>query len=171
MEGTWDSVKVPRLHLSSECRSREPAAALRAGNKEGKGSLSSSSGSGIGLDFLAWVFPLLSLGPYLASSLVLGSAFWTFRRPTCPGRLEEPTCQTCTLEPQGPVTLQSPLGVLGSPLPPSSLFLHLECTHLLAETHPLECLHTHHTQGPLCQASPCHLLDSSPQGFTLGSHQ
>lgn len=170
----WDSVKVLRRCMSSACRSWAPTAGL-GGNEDGRGSLFSSSGSGIGLDFLAWVFSMssavLSWGPCLVSSLVLGSAFWTFRRPTCLGRSEEPTCQTCTLGPLGAVTLQCPLGVLGSRLPPSSPFLHMECTHPLAETHPLGCLHTHHTQGPLCQASPCHLLDSSPQGPTLGSHQ
>ena len=41
----------------------------------------------------------------------------------------------------------------------------------LEETHRLGCFLTCHTQGPLCQASPCHLLDSSPQGSTLGSRQ
>lgn len=86
-------------------------------------------------------------------------------------------CQTCTLGSLGSlgspgvVTLLSPLGVLGSLLPPSSLFLHMECIHPLEETHHLGCLHTRHTQGPLCQVSQCHLLDSSPQGPTLGSHQ
>lgn len=80
-------------------------------------------------------------------------------------------CQTCTLGLLGAVTLQSPLGVLDSPLLPSSLFLRMECTHPLEEIYPLGCLHIRHTQGPLCQARPCHLLDSSLQGPTLGSRQ
>lgn len=80
-------------------------------------------------------------------------------------------CQTCTLGPPGVVTLPCPLGVLGSPLPPSSLFLRMECIHPLEGTRPLGCLHTRHTQGPLCQASPCRPLDSSPQGPTPDSRQ
>lgn len=89
------------------------------------------------------------------------------------------------LAPLGAVTLLCRLGALGSPLPRSSLFLRMECTRPLEETHhpeclhtrPLEethhpeCLHTRHTQGPLRQASPCRLLDSSPQEPTLGSRQ
>lgn len=80
-------------------------------------------------------------------------------------------CQTCILGPPGPVTLLSPLGVLGSPLLPSSLFLPMECTRPLEETHHLGCPPTRHTQGLLCQASQCHLPDSSPQGPTLVSRQ
>jgi hypothetical protein len=80
-------------------------------------------------------------------------------------------CQTCTLGLPEVVTHQSLLGASGSHLPPSSLCLLMACTHLLEETHPLGCLHIHHTRGPLCQASPCHPLGSSPQGPTLGSHQ
>lgn len=76
----------------------------------------------------------------------------------------------CTPGPLGVVTLQFPQGVSGSPLPPSSLFLRMECTRPLEETHPLGCLHIRHTQGPLCQASPCCPLGSSPQGPTLDSH-
>lgn len=93
------------------------------------------------------------------------------RRPTCLGPSAEPTSQTCTLGPPEVVILQFPLGALGSPLLPSSLLLLTECTHPLEETHPLGCQDIHHTLGPLCQASPCHLLGSSPQGPTLGNHQ
>lgn len=101
--------------------------------------------------------------------LILGSALWTFRQPTCLGHSEEPTCPTCTLGPLGVVTLRCPLGVLGNPLPPSSL--HMECTRPLEETHPPGCLHIRHIQGLLCQAIPCRPLGSSPQGPTLGSHR
>lgn len=80
-------------------------------------------------------------------------------------------CQTCTLGHLGAVILLSPLGVLGSPLPPSNLFLHMECIHPLGETRHLGCLRTHHIQGPLCPAILCRLLDSSPQDPTLGSLQ
>lgn len=62
--------------------------------------------------------------------------------------------------------LQSPLVALGSPLLPSSLSLLMECTHPQGETH-----HIHHTQGPLCQANPCHPLGSRPQGPILDSLQ
>lgn len=80
-------------------------------------------------------------------------------------------CQICTLGPPGVVTLPSPLGVSGSPRLPSSLFLHMECIRPLEETRPPGCLHIRPTQGPLCQASPCRPLDSSPQGPTLDSRQ
>lgn len=90
-------------------------------------------------------------------------------QPTCPGRSEEPMCQTCTQGPLGVVILRSPQGGLGSPPLPSSLFLHMECTRPQEETHPLGCLHIRHTQGPLCQASPCHPPGSSPREPTLDS--
>lgn len=67
--------------------------------------------------------------------------------------------------------LPSPLVALGSPLRPSSLSLPMECIHPQGETHPLGCPHIQHTQGPLCLASPCHPLDSSPQGPILDSLQ
>lgn len=93
------------------------------------------------------------------------------RQATCLGHLEAPTCQTCILELLGVAILQSPLVALGSPLLPSSLSLLMECTHPQGETHLLGCPHIHPTQGPLCQANPCHPRGSKPQGPILDSLQ
>lgn len=79
--------------------------------------------------------------------------------------------RTCTLAPLGVLTLRCLQGALVSPLPRSRGFHPMECTHLLEETHPLGHPPIHHTQGPLCQASPCLPLDTIPQDPILGSRQ
>lgn len=104
-------------------------------------------------------------------AFILDLALWTFRHPTCLGHSEEPTCQTCILGPLGVVILPSPRGVLGSRLLPSRLFLHMECIRPLEETRPPGCLPIRPTQGPLCQASPCRPLASSPRGPTPDSRR
>lgn len=125
-------------------------------------------------EVLATLLPACPLLGWITWPTMQGSSTRTTSQawqPTCLGHLEEPTCQICILELLGVAILQSHLVALGSPLLPSSLSLLTECTHPQEETHLLGCPHTQRTQGPLCQASLCHPLGSSPQGPILDSLQ
>lgn len=125
-------------------------------------------------EVLATLLPACPLLGWITWPTMQGSSTRTTSQawqPTCLGHLEEPTCQICILGLLGVAILQSPLVALGSPLLLSSLSLLMECIHPQEETHLLGCPHIQHTQGPLCQASPCHPLGSSPQGPILDSLQ